>query len=527
MADQPDIAKIKRNIEKMIGLNAPESDIDAYIASEGVTVDQLKSPMQPKPLSTMQPRSTGDEIGRQLGLTGRYIAEGGMAFPNMIGDAANTAINMGIRGVNAGIDQFRDNPQEPVIPYLMKPSEATKGVLNAVGAPKPETMLERIVAEPSKFLASIPGFAGPVMAGGERAAQYLAPVLRDFGNQAAGAVTGGTAYGIAKEVAPDSPLIQMGAALGGGILGGGGYQMMANRGAPPTVPSTGDLRNMAQAAYSQADDAGAIIRPEAMQRLAASVTDDLAEFGYHPQLQPRIATVLTELQRVGQENITTKGIQTLRRIAGNAAMSTDPSERALGARIIGQIDDLLANITPDDVVQGNADEAAQGLREGARLWSQFRKSEMVDEAVEKGVRRAASTGSGGNEENAIRQNIRSILDSASKRRGFNAEEIAAMERVVRGGPIQNMFRLVGKLSPSGNGLMAALGLGAVASGGPLGIAPVAGLVAKPIAEQLGRRSINALSDTIRRGGILTQGLPEVTVPGGLLGSVPMLYGGPR
>ncbi len=475
--------------------------------------------MQPKPQDTpapaMEPRGLGDTLGRQLGLTGRYITEGAMTFPNMVGDAANTAVNLGIRGVNAmGAD----------VPYLMLPSEATKGALDAAGVPKPETATERIVAEPSKWLASIPGFAGPVMAGGEKAAQYLGPVLKDFGTQAAGAITGGTAYGGAKELFPDSPGVQMAAGLLGSVAGGAGAQMFANRGTQQAIPSTGDLRSMAQASYNQADDAGAIIKPEAIQRLASSVTDDLAEFGYHPQLQPRIATVLSELERVGKENITTKGVQTLRRIAGNAAMSTDPSERALGARIIGQIDDMLATLTPDDVVQGNADDAASALREGARLWSQFRKSEMVDEAVEKGVRRAASTGSGGNAENAIRQNIRAILDSPSKRRGFNADEIAAMEKVVKGSSIQNMFRLVGKLSPSGNGLMAALGLGAVSQGGALALAPVAGLIAKPIAEQLGRRGINALSQTVRGGGLLSQGMPEAQLPGGLLGSLPMLYG---
>ena len=44
-----DLHKIKRNIAKMIDEGAPESDVDDYIASEGVTLDQVKStPMQPR-----------------------------------------------------------------------------------------------------------------------------------------------------------------------------------------------------------------------------------------------------------------------------------------------------------------------------------------------------------------------------------------------------------------------------------------------------------------------------------------------
>jgi len=43
-----DIARIKGNIAKMIAQDAPEADIDAYVASEGVTLDQLRAPSQPK-----------------------------------------------------------------------------------------------------------------------------------------------------------------------------------------------------------------------------------------------------------------------------------------------------------------------------------------------------------------------------------------------------------------------------------------------------------------------------------------------
>jgi hypothetical protein len=38
-----DLAKIKSNVAKMISMNAPESDIDGYIASEGVTVDDVRN----------------------------------------------------------------------------------------------------------------------------------------------------------------------------------------------------------------------------------------------------------------------------------------------------------------------------------------------------------------------------------------------------------------------------------------------------------------------------------------------------
>lgn len=38
-----DLARIKRNVAKMASMNAPEADIDGYIASEGVTVDDVRN----------------------------------------------------------------------------------------------------------------------------------------------------------------------------------------------------------------------------------------------------------------------------------------------------------------------------------------------------------------------------------------------------------------------------------------------------------------------------------------------------
>lgn len=38
-----DLAKVKRNVVKMVNQNAPESDIDSYISSEGVTIDDVRN----------------------------------------------------------------------------------------------------------------------------------------------------------------------------------------------------------------------------------------------------------------------------------------------------------------------------------------------------------------------------------------------------------------------------------------------------------------------------------------------------
>lgn len=52
MSDQ---ARIKRNIAKMIAAGAPESEIDQYVASEGVTAAQLRGQAAPKPKAPAPP----------------------------------------------------------------------------------------------------------------------------------------------------------------------------------------------------------------------------------------------------------------------------------------------------------------------------------------------------------------------------------------------------------------------------------------------------------------------------------------
>ena len=59
-----DLARIKKNVSKMVSMGAPEEDIDGYIFSEGVTIDDVKNyNTNLKPLSEEQ-KAKPKEIGR-------------------------------------------------------------------------------------------------------------------------------------------------------------------------------------------------------------------------------------------------------------------------------------------------------------------------------------------------------------------------------------------------------------------------------------------------------------------------------
>ena len=269
----------------------------------------------------------------------------------------------------------------------------------------------------------------------------------------------------------------------------------------PVAPTADDLTRLSSEAYKRAEDAGVMFSPQATSKLRDDIQSAFADRAFHPALQPNAGVVFNELDRVAGQPATLSGLDTTRKMAGGAFIPGNDSNNALLNIVKGKIDNLVQSPATGDVLGGDAAGAAASLKEARDFYSRMKKSDLVDEALGRAERRAGSTGSGGNVDNASRQNIRGILDSPKKSRGFTPDELAQMETVVRGTPVQNALRMAGKLSPHGNGLMLAGGLGAAAAAGPIGLIPSAiGLGAKHVADRMTQRNIGLLDELIRAGG---------------------------
>lgn len=78
-----DLARIKRNVAKMAAMNAPEQDIDGYIASEGVSIEDVKNYQAPANkavgmLSAFSRGATlgfGDKAGGIVNALGAYLPD--------------------------------------------------------------------------------------------------------------------------------------------------------------------------------------------------------------------------------------------------------------------------------------------------------------------------------------------------------------------------------------------------------------------------------------------------------------------
>lgn len=307
---------------------------------------------------------------------------------------------------------------------------------------------------------------------------------RDFGeNSGLAAVAGAGAPALAQGVT----------ALGSKALG-------AFNKTPQTMDAEG-LKQAAQAAYGRADDAGVIYSPQAIQRVTNDLKGQFAEFGYHPELQSGAKVALGELDRISQGNTTLKGLDTARKLAGNAFQPGNKANNALTAKVTGAIDDLVQNPKSGDVLTGDASKAASAIKEARDLYGRSAKLEKVDYLLKKAGLNAGSAGSGGNIENATRQQLKTLLANPKNTRGMTADEIAATKKAVLGTPVQNALRLAGKLSPQGNGLMMALGgAGAVASPAIAIPAMAGGYLAKKGAEGITRANVKQLERLIASGG---------------------------
>jgi hypothetical protein len=286
------------------------------------------------------------------------------------------------------------------------------------------------------------------------------------------------------------------APLGGVVAGLATRTPQAPKQALPTVD---DMAAKRTAAYQAADQAGVRYTPQGYDDMVSSIEQRLADARMNPTRHPKAASMLAELKaQIGHSPTLTELDQIRQVIRRDVASATDQAEAYMGQQMIRELDAFIANAGGPQVMTGSGANGAALIGEARKANTQYRKFDEVTNALGSADLRTASTGSGGNIDNAIRQNMRRVYENGSN---WTPEEEAAILKVIRGTPGQNVLRQVGKLSPQGNGLMASLNLGAAAFGGPLGAAPgAAGLVSKHFADKATQTNVTRLLEVIAQGG---------------------------
>lgn len=266
------------------------------------------------------------------------------------------------------------------------------------------------------------------------------------------------------------------------------------------VPSSKKLYDAATAAYNAPEVAALKMHPQAMTFFGEETAAALKTQGYDPLLAPKTfgllekATVVPEGSQFGTAN----NVQTIRRMLGKAAESPDKTERAAAQIAQHKLDDFMANIPQNAVLEGDAAAASKTLQDARGNYAAASRSDRFQNALELAEKQAARAGVGGNWENATRQRITSILNSPAKSRGLSSAEKSALEDYVQGTFTRNSLRVATKVMGGDNPLMAAIHAGfAYSTYGASLAAPLTGFALKKINNAISAKELTKIDELLR------------------------------
>jgi hypothetical protein len=347
--------------------------------------------------------------------------------------------------------------------------------------------------------------------------------------------------------AKSNPVKSTIAQLAGGVMAA--PEMAALPKVMPTpkqiAPSIDDLKNAARNAYSAADNAGVVISAPSYDKMANDITANLANEGMDQTLHPHATAVYKRVQDAMGQPITFKGMEGLRRVAGNAisASATNPSDARLAGIIQDAIDKHVEGLGTGDVLPGAGDPAAaiNSLKDARDYWSRARQADIIQKQIDKAGLKAQQYSQSGTE-NALRAQFRqlSLNDKAMSRLSPPVRQ--AVKDVAKGSPVGNILRAVGKYAPhgpvatlSGMGIGSMLGgVGGAAEGGLASLAvPAIGELARTGATRMTIAAAQRALDTAALGNTMLPHVstapfraPAITaqsrIPYGLFGSMGML-----
>lgn len=276
------------------------------------------------------------------------------------------------------------------------------------------------------------------------------------------------------------------------------------------TPEIDDLYAAKDAAYKTVDQLGAKYSQEAVDRLYGDMIRLASESNISPTRHPKAYSMLVDLQDRNRPHSLTE-LDQMRQEIRRDLLNGDDAEAHFGQKFIDAIDNFIENAGPSEISGVTGDTANWAIKTARQANTTLRKSETLQDALNRARLNAASSGSGGNIDNAIRQQLKIILNNPNKSRGFTKAELEQIDKIIMGdNKLQNTIRLIGKLSPSGNGLMAALGIGATAANPLLAAAPAIGLAAKSMADRATTGAAENLTRSVRTGG--AQPLPRLPGP---------------
>jgi hypothetical protein len=393
MADIPeDFEKIKRNVQKMLSMNAPDEDVMEYLTSERLSPDEFK-----------------------------LVATGGAK----LGDVRMTQKSRGeiAKTLSAGqtipeedIGRGSILPFSKVMPTGEVYFDPDAGLL---GALKRAAMLPGDVA-----MGKLDPESGE---GARRMAEFAMAGTPTGAAARVGETTLPAGFRALRLGQPKTPTAQ--------------ELKEAGKAAQTQARSLG-VDYSPEAVKSLGDDITRTLEADGFFPETAGKTFSLLSRLKEPPAEAGATTV------VSLDNVVTLR-RSLQKAAGDF---TNPSEQAAASRAIELLDRFVVEPPPQSVVAGPSAAASALMDESRGNFAANFRSNKISGIIEQAERDAAAAGSGNNLDNRTRQIVNSFLKNDKANRGFSKEEIALLDDIVRGKRGTNIARWIGNFFGGGGGL---------------------------------------------------------------------------
>lgn len=271
---------------------------------------------------------------------------------------------------------------------------------------------------------------------------------------------------------------------------------------PDPVPTTEQLTAAAKKAYSDAKNSGVVVPADSYSKALARIQSVIKEEGINNTLHPKTAAVLKQLDESAGKDLSITEAENLRRVIQEVAGDLDPVTRKptgdafRASKILDEFDDAIDQLSVNS--------------EARALWSRSRKSQMIDDMIARAENKAGAHYTQAGMEHALRQEFKQLALNPRRMRGFTREQRAAIEKVAKGGPMENTLRMLGKFDPTSSpvaamaGVVTGAGLAPFTGGGSM-LLPALGFGSKRLATRATARNVDAA-----REALVGRGMPNVS-----------------
>jgi hypothetical protein len=264
------------------------------------------------------------------------------------------------------------------------------------------------------------------------------------------------------------------------------------------APTMEGLKEAANKVYKQIDDLGVSLKPEMITPVIDDILTTVAKEGFDGDLHSGMKGLLKRLEGAKGNPATLSEIETLRRVAQNAINPTNPSQSRLAYIVMNKIDDALDNAKSADFVNPSKAKVGAMYKDARKLHGKAKRSEMINDIFENSVREA-------NPEQYIKSRLKALLRNKKTKKMFKGEEKAAIEKAIKNGKRETIYKVLGGFGISGNvGKLITAGTISTSTltGGTslLGVIPVAlGTLSAGLAKKLARGKSRGADLMVRAG----------------------------